>query len=159
MKKHIEFVLILLSFGSFVSAQNSIKIDTIRWSNFQIIIELPLKSHPHIETYEEGFFQTISCSDSTIINIHCGAMVSLPLINTNKNVVTSKFILGKDVRVLRGYCASLNNGVKETKYFREENYFKYGITVMYENADKSKLDYYDSILNNIKVINISKDMI
>jgi hypothetical protein len=58
-----------------------------------------------------------------------------------------------------GYCVSLNNGVKETKYFREENYFKYGITVMYENADKSKLDYYDSILNNIKVVNISKDII
>jgi len=158
MKTHIKFILILISFSSIVSAQNSTVTDTIKWSSFQIIIELPLKNHSTIETYEEGFFQTISCSDSTIITVHCGAMVNLPLIDTNKYITTSKFVLCGDVRILRGYCVFLNNGIRRTKYFREENYFKYGITIMYENADESKLSYYDSILNNTKVINITNPL-
>jgi hypothetical protein len=159
MKTCIIFILTLISYSSIVSAQNSIKTDTIKWSSFQIIIELPLNNHSKIETYEEGFFRTISCSDSTIITVHCGTMVNLPLIDTNKYIITSKFVLGGDVRVLRGYSAFPNNGIRRTKYFREENYFKYGITVMYENADESKLCYYDSILNNIKVINITNPLI
>jgi hypothetical protein len=157
MKTHIKILLILLSFNSFVSSQNSIKTDTIKWSNYQMIIELPTKSHSHYETYEEGFFRTISCfSDSTVITIHCGAMVNLPLVNQAKYTITSKFVLDNDVRVLRGYCDSLNNGIKRKRYFREENYFKSGITVMYENVDESKLIYYDYILNNIKIINTRK---
>jgi len=157
MKTRIRFILILLSISSFIPAQNSLKTDTIKWSGSQIIIELPSKKYVHTETYEEGFFQTMTCLDSTIIIVHCGAMVNLPLIDMNKYVVTSKFVLGEDVRVLRGHCVYSNNGVRKTKYFREENYFKYGITVMYENADESKLEYYDSILNNVKVIDVRKE--
>jgi hypothetical protein len=156
IKTHIKIILILLSISSFVSSQNDIKTDTIKLPDYLIIINVPLKSHSHYDRYEEGFFRTITCIDTTIITIHCGAMVNLPLIDLTKNTITSKFILGKDVSVLRGYCDSLNNGVKRKKYFREENYFKFGITVMYENVDEFKLIYYDSILNNVKIIKIEK---
>lgn len=161
MKTRIKILLILLSFNSFLLSQNSIKVnaikaDTIKCSNYQMIIELPIKSHSHYQTYEEGFFQTISCFlDSAVITIHCGSMVNLPLINQAKYTVTSKFVLDNDVRVLRGYYDIFHNGIIRRKYFREENYFKSGITVMYENVDESDLRYYDYILNNIKIKNVS----
>lgn len=155
MKVHIKIMLVLLAFTSFVSAQDGTKTDTIRWSQYQMIINIPLTSHSHLDTYEEGFFRTISClSDSAVITIHCGSMVNLPLIDQKKYLTSSVFLLNKDVRVMRGYREYLSNGVKKRRYFREENYFKYGITVMYENIDESKLTYYDSILNNIKVANV-----
>jgi hypothetical protein len=54
--------------------------------------------------------------------------------------------------VLRGFYEYEKNCAIRKKYFREENYMKYGITIMYENVDESKLIFYDHILNNIKVI-------
>ena len=139
-------------------SQNCTKTDTVKWLNYHIIIELPTDIHSHYDTYEEGFFKTISCfKDSTSIIIHCGAMVNLPLIDLTKNAVTSKFVLNRDVRILRGYCDSQNDGLKIKRYFREENYFKYGITIMYKNVDESRLHFYDSILNNVKIINIEKN--
>lgn len=78
--------------------------------------------------------------------------MNLPLIDLTKYTVTSKFILDKDICVLRGgYGDSLSDDFKGRRYFREENYFKYGITVMYENVSEKKLTYYDNILNNIKI--------
>jgi hypothetical protein len=119
-----------------------------------MIIEIPSKSHSHDDSYEEGFFRSITCFlDSAVITVHCGSMVNLPLIDQKKYTVTSKFVLYKDIQVLRGYCVILNGNIRRKRYFREEDYFKYGITIMYEYVDESKLSYYDYILNNIKIIN------
>lgn len=156
MKLIIKVVIILLSFNSLAFSQNWTKTDTIIWSNNQLIIELPVKSHSHYETYEEGFFRTISCFlDSGVITIHCGGMVNLPLVDLTKYTVKSKFVLDKDVQVLRGYFDSVNNGIKRRKYFREEDYFKYGMTIMYENVDETKLKEYDYIIDNVNLIRLS----
>jgi len=134
-------------------------IDTISWSNDKIIIEIPKLNYKHSNSYEEGFFQYfIIPIDSATITIHCGSMVKLPLTDLTKYILTGKFILDKDVQVLRGYFDSRINGVRRRSYFREENYFKFGITVIYENVNESKLSFYDNILNNIKIISTKKKL-
>ena len=146
-------MLLLLSWNSILFSQTNTRIDTIKWSNYVLILEVPKCNHIHTDSYEEGFFQTINCLiDSAIITIHCGAMVNLPLIDLTKYNVTSEFNLCKEVQVLRGFYEYEKNGVKMKRYFREENYKRQGITIMYENVIEKRLDFYDHILNNIKVV-------
>ncbi|MDD4969557.1 MAG: hypothetical protein PHT07_09025 [Paludibacter sp.] len=135
------------------------KIDTISWSNEKIIIELPKLKYKHSSSYEEGFFQYfIIPLDSVTVTIHCGSMVKLPLTDLTKYTLTGKFILDKDIRILRGYNDSKKNEFKGKRYFREDNYFKYGITIIYENVTEEKISFYENIFNNIKILRPEKIM-
>ena len=132
--------------------------DTISWSNEKIIIELPKIKFKHSSSYEEGFFDYfVIPSDSVTITIHCGAMVNLPLTDLKTCTLTGKFIVDKDVRILRGYSNLQNDRFKGKRYFREENYFKYGINIIYENVTEDKLSFYDNIFNNITIIRTEKN--
>jgi hypothetical protein len=146
------FILILLFSCNISFSEDSIKLDTIRWSKNELVIELPKHNIAQIDNYEEGFFKTYTCFlDSTIITIHIGSMVKLPLIDLKKYSLSSEFKLGKDVYVLRGFYNYEFEGSLKKKYFREENYSKYGLTILYENVDESRLKFYEHILNNIKI--------
>jgi len=167
----IIIVVFIVLFNSTIYSQNIVKgkdsvsivnytrqnktiteIDTIFWSNEKIIIELPKIKIKHSSSYEEGFFDYFVLPlDSATITIHCGAMVNLPLTDLTTCTLTGKFIVDKDVRILRGYSNLHNNRFKGKRYFREENYLKYGITVIYENVTDENLNFYDSIFNNIVV--------
>lgn len=62
-------------------------------------------------------------------------------------IICSEFVLGKDVRSIRGYYMT-DNG---KKYFREDNYFKYGIAIVYEHVGETKLKSYEHFFNDIKI--------
>ena len=146
--KRSKIIFVLLCFANAVFGQLQIKTDTILCFGRKMVIEYPLKSRVNIVNYEEGYFKTINCiTDTTVITIHCGSMVNLPLTSMTNKTLCSEFILGKDIRSIRGY--SILNGGK--KYFREDNYFKYGITVVYENVEERKLMYYEHFFNNIRI--------
>jgi len=147
-----------LSINNYISKDKTItKIDTISWSNEKIIIELPKLKYKHSSSFEEGFFQYfIIPLDSVTVTIHCGSMIRLPLTDLTKYTLTGKFILDKDVRILRGYNDSKNYEFKGNRYFREDNYFKYGITIIFENVTEEKLSFYENIFNNIKIIRTEK---
>lgn len=151
MKAGISLIIVFLySCTSF--SQEVFKRDTIKWSNSQLIIELPIKSSSHIDTYEEGFFKIITCYiDSAIITIHCGAMVNHPLIDISLHEITSEFIFDNEIKIWRGYKECYNG----KKYFREEDYFSIGIAVLYENVNKNRLDTYERIFNNIIIKTIN----
>lgn len=120
--------------------------DTIFCFSKDVIIEYPLFNKITVDNYEEGFFRIINCPlDSAAIVIHCGAMVNLPLTDTTKVTISSKFILDKDIRILRGY--DMQESVK--RYFREDNYFRYGLTVMYMNVGETEQEYYEHFLNDM----------
>lgn len=152
MKEKSKIILTIL----FMCLTNVIlgqtKIDTIMYYgyNAKIIIEYPSINKVDTFSYEEGFFKNIICILDTVgIIIHCGGMVNLPLTNNLEGkVINSEFLLKKDVRILRGSHTFLDR----KKYFREDNYFKYGITFVYQNVDETKLNFYEQIFNNIKII-------
>ena len=56
-------------------------------------------------------------------------------------------MLNKEIRSIRGYY--MTN--KRKKYFREDNYFKYGITIVYDNVEETRLIYYEHFFNDIKI--------
>jgi hypothetical protein len=142
-----KIILITVCLINVFLAHSQTKIDTI--SCFKnIVIEYPSINRINKVNYEEGFFKSILCVKDTVgITIHCGAMVNLPLTDLTNKTICSKFLLGKDIRSIRGYY--MFNGRK--KYFREDNYFEYGITVVYENVDETKLILYEYFFNNIKI--------
>jgi len=148
-EKKGKIIIALLCFTNVVLGQMQTKADTILChSNINIIIEYPLINRVNIMNYEEGYFKTINCIlDTTVITIHCGRMMNLPLTDLTEKIICSKFVLGKDVRIIRGYY--VQDGRK--KYFREDNYFKYGITIVYENVDETKLIYYEHFFNDMKI--------
>lgn len=74
-------------------------------------------------------------------------MVNLPFTNYTNKTITSEFLLDKDIRSVRGYY--IQNGRK--KYYKEDNYKKYSMTVLYDHVDNKNLDYYEHILNNIRI--------
>lgn len=131
--------------------QISTKIDTTQINTtYQLLLECPTVSKVRYQRYEEGFFKIINCYvDTAFITIHSGRMVILPLTDLSDKNILSEFILGKDIRIIRGYHTIGNKKV----YFREDNYFKYGITFAYENVGVDRLNDYESYFNNIKIIN------
>jgi len=148
-RKRNKIVFVLLCFTTIVFGQTQTKIDTITcFVDRKIIIEYPSLSRVKIDSYEEGFFKTISCILDTVgITIHCGRMVKLPLTDFKGKTICSDFVLGNDIRIIRGY--SIIKGRK--KYFREDNYYRYGFTFIYQNVDESKLKYYEHFFNDIKI--------
>jgi len=148
-KEKIKIVFILLCFTNVAFGQTQTKIDTITcFVDRKIIIEYPSLSRVKINSYEEGFFKTISCILDTVgITIHCGSMINLPLTDLKGKTICSEFKLGKDIRSIRGYC--IVKGRK--KYFREDNYYRYGFTLVYQNVDESKLTYYEHFFNDMKI--------
>ena len=137
------FCLTNIAFG-----QIQTKTDTILCHNKNLIIEYPAIHKINVVNYEEGYFKIINCVlDSAAIIIHCGSMINLPLTDLSDKIICSEFVLGKDVRSIRGYYMT-DNG---KKYFREDNYFKYGIAIVYEHVGETKLKSYEHFFNDIKI--------
>lgn len=74
-------------------------------------------------------------------------MLNLPLTDLTDKIICSEFMLGKEVRSIRGYYMTS----KRKKYFREDNYFKYGITIVYDNVEETRLICYEHFFNDIKI--------
>lgn len=141
-------VVLFICCSNIVSGQIQTKIDTILCNNNHLIIEYPAISRIKDFHYEEGTFKTISCPlDTAFITIHVGKMVNLPLTDLCDKIVCSEFVLGKDIRCFRGYSLIANR----KRYFREDNYIRYGINIVYENVGEERLDCYEQFFNNIKI--------
>lgn len=131
----------------------SVTTDTISNPNETIIIQHPAPSKKGMLSYGEGYFEWYTCYndcnflDISVITVHCGVMVNLPLIELNDKVVTDEFMLGEDILIRRGYYIEQN----QKKYFREDNYFKWGINITYELVSEEHLKDYERMLNNVKI--------
>lgn len=145
-KMIVTLIFMLASWTNYVFASDQIKndtaiiakTDTIDCYSEKVIIEYPLLSKAKYDNYEESFFKMISCyPDTAAIVFHFGSMVNLPLTDLSDKIIESRFILGKDVRIIRGYY--VKNGRK--KFFREDNFFRYNITIVYYNVVFTT-DYY-----------------
>lgn len=146
----IALILFLLGCSNMLFGQIQTKKDTISCRSKNIIIEYPINNRVNALNYEEGFFKTINCVlDTAVITIHCGSMVNLPLTDFSDKTICSEFVLCNDIKSIKGY--HIVNG--REKFFREDNYFKYNITIVYENVEKNRLMIYENIFNNIKIIN------
>jgi len=148
MKKMGKLLFVLLFFSNVMLGQMQTKTDTVSCLGKHVILEYPSVSRINDVNYEEGYFKTItSISDTVVISIHCGRMLNLPMTDMADKTISSTFMLGKDICSVRGY--SILKGRR--KYFREDNYFKYGITVVYENVEERELIYYEHFFNDIKI--------
>ena len=120
--------------------------DTIQISEFNILICFPGEYIKKVYTYEEGiFYDYIIMKDSSIITIHVGTMVSLPLIE--KAVVISSCLISNMLKDETGKYVE-----DDVEYYcRELNIFPYHLNVSYDKVSSRLKKQYDQIINNIKV--------
>ena len=87
-----KYILILFVFFS-INIVGQIKPDTVRVSDFCIMLVFPEEYIKKEMLYEEGvFYDYIIPQDSSIITIHLGSMVSLPLIE-KKDIISSRLFV------------------------------------------------------------------
>lgn len=148
VKNEMLLTALFFCLSNVVFGQIQTKTDTVLCHNKNIIIKYPAINRINIVNYEEGYFKTINCVlDTAIITIHCGSMVNLPLTDLTNKIICSEFMLGKEIRSIRGYYI-VN---KRKKYFREDSFFKHGITIVYDNVEETRLLYYEHLFNDIKI--------
>jgi len=158
-----KLILLLLSFlccSFFVQSQNrneQYKTDTLSFNKKRMIIAVPLNSIKYQQGYEEGSFVTYTIqTDSVVITVHYGSMVSKPFIQNSNCVILNDLNINKGKYTINkriGYSTKIDNNsfFKQIGYFREDSYKGYSITVMYENASKSQVSKYDSILDKVQI--------
>lgn len=143
MKRKIAFIF-CLCFCINTYAQN--QQDTILISEFSIEIGLPGEYVKKVYTYEEGvFYDYIIMKDSSVVTIHVGTMVSLPLIE--KSIVISSCLIGNMFKDETG--KNVENDVEY--YCRELNIFPYHLNISYDKVSSRLKNKYDQMINNIKV--------
>ena len=96
--------------------------------------------------YEEGvFYDYIIPQDSSIITIHWGSMVSLPLIE-KKEIISSRQISN----LLKEECGKyIENGI--VKFCRELNIYPYHLNISYDKVSLHLKKIYDDCFDNIKI--------
>ncbi|MEE3385657.1 MAG: hypothetical protein VZR36_11300 [Prevotella sp.] len=138
------FFLFLLFFC--IKTDAEIQQDTIRTLGFYIVLDIPKDNIKKVLNYEEGiFYDFIIPQDTSVITIHCGAMVDLPLIR-GKKVLSCQLING----ILKDESGIYEKDGK-LHYCREINIFPYDINITYDIVGSTFKRKYDLIFDNIKV--------
>jgi hypothetical protein len=140
-----KYILILFVFFS-INIVGQIKPDTVRVSDFCIMLVFPEEYIKKEMLYEEGvFYDYIIPQDSSIITIHLGSMVSLPLIE-KKDIISSRQISN----MLKEECGKyIENGI--VKFCRELNIYPYHLNISYDKVNLRLKKKYDDIFDNIKI--------
>ncbi|WP_028903841.1 hypothetical protein [Prevotella sp. P6B4] len=135
---------IYLCFSLKTNAQ--VQQDTIQISEYCIILSFPGEYIIKEYSYEEGvFYDYFFLQESSIITIHVGSMVILPLIE--KKDIISSCLIGN---ILKDETAKyLEDG--KLKYCREINIFPYHLNIIYDKVSSQLKDKYDFVFDNIKV--------
>ena len=142
MKKYLLILFALFSIN--INAQ--IQRDTIQISEFCIMLDFPREYIKKEMQYEEGvFYDYIIPQDSSIITIHLGSMVSLPLIE-KKDIIFSREISN----LLKEECGKyIENGI--VKFCRELNIYPYHLNISYDNVSLQLKKIYDDCFDNIQI--------
>lgn len=150
MKREIVIGISIFICVAFINAQCiSYKVDTVSCLGESIVIELPDRTRKTKTNYEEGWFTVYtSQTDTAFITIHTGSMVNLPLTKMSDKIITSILDVPRCIRDIRGYSEC--DGIR--KYFREVNFYKESLNIVYENVSSDRLECYEHMVNNIKVL-------
>lgn len=144
----IRYVIVLLSLFVVITCYGEKhNCDTIEICDKICIIEIPHPATCKIQHYEEGiFYNLFSLNDSVGIVIHCGYLVNLPLIKTEKlNILKRKDRNNELITI--GYKVL----GREKKYFIEKYNKKNMISLLFENISKHKLRKYKKISNRLSI--------
>ena len=98
-------IIILLVFLS-INIDAQTHRDTVQVSEFNIVLDFPGEYIKKATTYEEGvFYDYIIPQDSSIITIHLGSMVSLPLIE-KKDIILHQLRVVEKLQNVTGLMKS-----------------------------------------------------
>ncbi len=93
--------------------------------------------------YTEGYFKTFTYSDSSIITIHCGSSIKIPILNDKALKIISK------TEKSRKGIDKING-----KYWREDNF---GVAnIYYKYVSNDHLYQYDLTFDSFKIVRIEQ---
>lgn len=123
-----------------ISYAQEYKSDTIFFNDVYVIIKHDKKFIRKDFPYEEGLIKTLHFQNGNIV-ISSGSMVKIPFTDKSDIEVISEFNLFNEVKIIRGK--------KDSKYFREDTFFKHGMTFLYQNVSEEDISSFESIFNNL----------
>jgi hypothetical protein len=139
--------LFIFTFGyPVIFGQN--RVDTINCNPYLIKITLNGNYKETISNYEEGFTKIYSFSGGSYILVNCGSDITLPIIHDNIDTIFRKFKKDNFTEVIIGLK-------KSKKYFREEDYNKYSIVILYDNINQNDIEQFDKILDSLSIEKIA----
>ena len=151
----VRFVIVLFSLFVVITCYGKKhNCDTIEICDKICIIEIPHPATYNIQHYEEGSFCNLfSLIDSVGIVIHCGYLVNLPLVKTDRlNILKRKDRNNELITI--GYKVL----GREKKYYIEKYNKKSMISFLFENISKHKLRKYKKISNKIFIRGKNKEI-
>lgn len=135
-------IIIFFTLGSAFSKAQNYKSDTISFDDIHIIIKhkekIIIKDFP----YEEGLVKILKFQKGNIVLLK-GTLFRLPFIDLSKSELKNEFKLTNEIRIIRG--------IKDSCHFREDDYFKYGLSIIYENVNEIDVSLFEDIFNNIVI--------
>ena len=135
-------IIIFFTLGSAFSKAQNYKSDTISFDDIHIIIKhkekIIIKDFP----YEEGLVKILKFQKGNIVLLK-GTLFRLPFIDLSKSELKNEFKLTNEIRIIRG--------IKDSCHFREDDYFKYGLSIIYENVNEFDVSLFEDIFNNIVI--------
>ena len=135
-------IIIFFTLGSDFSKAQNYKSDTISFDDIHIIIKhkekIIIKDFP----YEEGLVKILKLKKGNMVLLK-GTMVRLPFIDLSKSELKNEFKLTNEIRIIRG--------IKDSCHFREDDYFKYGLSIIYENVNEIDVSLFEDMFNNIVI--------
>lgn len=154
LSKMIKSLLLIFILSQTILAQSdSTKYKIYKWTGknaetkiqvFEIELKIPKDYEQDHWYYGEGVVTTLQFSDSSILTLHCGFTMKIPLLDEPEYSVN--FMSDLEDYILR---RGIN---KKTKLFWEEhNYKGKPINLAISNIPKDKITLYQNVLKSIKI--------
>ncbi len=142
----IRIIVIMCCLCFSLKTDAQVQQDTIQISEYCIVLSFPGEYIKKEYLYEEGiFYDYIIPQESSVITIHVGAMISLPLIDKN-DIISCRII----ENILNDEIGTyVENGM--VNYCRELNILPYHLNITYDKVSPSLKDKYNFIFDNIKI--------
>lgn len=121
---------------------------------FLLVIKFPSKTIKTKSNYDEGYFVSYYIpTDTVMLSIYSNKLAQEPFITGTKCVVTDSTMIENVFFERSGSCLhSDERFTNKIGFFREKEYTMLSCTAKYEWADATKVDFYNSILNNIEIL-------
>lgn len=142
MNKIIAIIFFLTLGFAISKAQNHMS-DTISFNDIHIIIKHKEKYIVKDFPYEEGLVKILKFKKGNMVLLR-GTMVKLPFIDLSRSELKNEFKFTNEIRIIRG--------LKDSCHFREDDYFKYGLSIIYENVNENDVSSFEDIFNNLVII-------
>jgi len=153
MIKSIIYILLLLNVV-LIAQSDSTEYKNYHWlgknaettiSVYDIELLIPKDYKQDHWYYGEGVITTLLFSDSSLVTLHFGFTMKIPLLDEQEYLLNNK-------EELKDYILRKGINTKSKLFWQEHNYTGIPINIAFSNVTKEKIAVYQEVLKSIRII-------